>query len=203
MSYNFTKHMEQSQLSQDLDRLRQGLDVLPEAMANPAFVVVSGLPGTGKSFFCRKLAEKSPFYIFESDALRKTLFPSPDYSAAESARLFAACHSLIEELLGKGVPLIFDATNLSERHRERLYRISDKTGAKLILVRAEAPSAVVYERLEARSDGDNSEDKSDAGWEVYRRMKPRVDKIQRNYFAVDTSRDIAPVIDKIVRTINH
>lgn len=203
MSYNLTKHMEQSQLSQDLDRLKRSLGVLPEAMTNPAFVVVSGLPGTGKSFFCGKLAEKLPFYILESDALRKTLFPSPDYSAAESARLFAACHSLIEELLGKGVPLIFDATNLSERHRERLYRISDRTGAKLILVCVEAPSTVVYARLEARSDGANPVDKSDAGWEVYRRMKPRVDKIQRNYFAVDTSRDITPVIDKIIRMIRH
>lgn len=203
MSYNLTKHMEQSQLSQDLAKLRESLGVLPEAMANPAFVVVSGLPGTGKSFFCRKLAEKLPFYILESDALRKTLLPSPDYSAAESARLFAACHSLIEELLGKGVPLIFDATNLSEHHREHLYRISDRAGAKLILVRAEAPSAVAYARLEARSDRGNSEDKSDAGWEVYKRMKPRVDKIQRNHFAVDTSRDIAPVIDKIIRTIRH
>ena len=203
MSYNSTKHMEQSQLSRDLDRLKQSLDALPEAVANPAFVVVSGLPGTGKSFFCRRLAEKSPFCILESDAMRRALFPSPDYSAAESARLFAACHNLIEELLGKGVPLIFDATNLSERHRERLYHISDRAGTRLILVRVEAPPTVVYERLRARSEGDNPENKSDAGWEVYSQMKPGVEKIQRNHFAVDTSRDITPVIDKIIRIIRH
>lgn len=203
MSYNSTKHMEQSQLSRDLDRLKQSLGALPEAVANPAFVVVSGLPGTGKSFFCRRLAEKLPFYILESDAMRRALFPSPDYNAAESARLFAACHNLIEELLGKGVPLIFDATNLSERHRERLYHISDRTGARLILVRVEAPPTVVYERLRARSEGDNPENKSDAGWEVYSQMKPGVEKIQRNHFVVDTSRDITPVIDKIIRMIRH
>jgi len=195
--------MEQSQLSRDLDRLKQSLGALPEAVANPAFVVVSGLPGTGKSFFCRRLAEKLPFYILESDAMRRALFPSPDYNAAESARLFAACHNLIEELLGKGVPLIFDATNLSERHRERLYHISDRTGARLILVRVEAPPTVVYERLRARSEGDNPENKSDAGWEVYSQMKPGVEKIQRNHFVVDTSRDITPVIDKIIRIIRH
>ena len=195
--------MEQSQISQDVDKLRQSLGLLPEAVANPVFVVVSGLPGTGKSFFCCRLAERSSFCVLESDALRKALFPLPDYSTAESARLFAACHSLIEWLLGKGVPLIFDATNLSERHRERLYRISERTGAKLILVRVDAPLDVVYERLQARSNGGNPGDKSDADWGIYRRMKPRVDKIQRNHFAVDTSRDIAPVINKIIRIINR
>ena len=135
--------------------------------------------------------------------MRKTLFPWPDYSAAESSRLFAACHSLIGELLGKGVPVVFDATNLSERNREHLYRIADRAGAKLVLVRVEAPSATVYARLKARSEATNPEDKSDAGWGVYSRMKPRVDRIKRNHFAVDTSRDIAPVIAKIVRMIDR
>ena len=204
MSYNFTISVEQNQFSQDVEKLRGSLDLIPEAMTNPAFVVVSGLPGTGKTFFCSKLAEQLPFCIIETDAMRKTLFSSPDYSAVESTRLFAACHSLIEELLGKGVPLIFDATNLSERNREHFYRISDKARARLILVRVEAPSEVVYQRLRARSDGRTEPgDKSDADWDVYCRMEPRVDKIQRNHFAVDTSRDIAPVIEKIMRVINH
>jgi predicted kinase len=195
--------MEQSQISQDLAKLRESLAPLPEAVVNPAFVVVSGLPGTGKSFFCCKLAEKLPFCVLESDAMRKILFPSPNYSAEESARLFAACHSLIEWLLKKGVPIIFDATNLSERKREYLYRISDRAGARLLLVRIEAPSTVAYQRLQARKEVPDVENKSDADWQVYRRMKPRMEKIRRNHFAVDTSRDIMPVIDKIIRAVNR
>ena len=195
--------MEQSQLEQDLAKLKESLGSLPEATANPGFVVVSGLPGTGKSFFCRKLAEKQLFCILESDAIRKSLFPSPDYSADESARLFAACHSLIEWLLKQGVPVIFDATNLSERYREHLYRIGDRTGARLVLVRVEVPPTVAYQRLQARRNGAIPEDKSDADWEIYKRMESRAEKIRRNHFAVDTSRDITPVIDKIMRTLNR
>ena len=195
--------MEQSQISQDIAQLGESLGSLPEAVANPPFIVVSGLPGTGKSFFCRKLAEQQPFCTLESDAMRKILFPAPDYSADESARIFAACHSLIERLLEKGVPIIFDATNLSERHREHLYRISDRTGARLVLVRVEAPPAIAYQRLQARKNASNPADKSDADWEVYKQMKIRAEKIGRNHFAVDTSRDITPVIEKIIRTINR
>ncbi len=195
--------MEQRQFNQDIRKLKESLGSLPEATVTPGFVVVSGLPGTGKTFFCRKLAERQPFCILESDALRKALFPSPNYGAEESARLFAACHSLIEWLLSNGVPVIFDATNLSERHREHLYRIGDRTGARLVLVRVEAPPAVTYQRLQARKNGAAPENKSDANWEVYSQMKPRAEKILRNHFVVDTSLDIITAIDKIIRTINR
>jgi predicted kinase len=195
--------MEQSQLNRDVSKLKESLGSLPEAMANPGFVVVSGLPGTGKTFFCGKLAEKQPFYILESDALRKVLFPSPDYSPTESARLFIAIHSLIEWLLKNGVPVCFDATNLSEHNREYIYRISDRAGARLVMVSVEAPPEVAYQRLQERKNGAITDSKSDADWEIYRQMQPKAEKIRRNHFAVDTSRDITPVIDKIIRALNR
>ncbi len=99
-----------------------------------------------------------------------------------------------------GVPLILDATNLSERYREHLYSIAERVDAKLILVRVEAPPQVVHERLKNRLEG--SEAKSDADWAVYQRMEPSVQKIRRNHYAVDTSRDITPVLNKIVREAN-
>jgi hypothetical protein len=188
-----------SQLVSDLQRLTDGLGELPEPVVKPAFVAVSGLPGTGKSYFCAKLAERLPFVILESDALRKTLFSPPSYSPEESARLFRILHRLIERLLKKGIPLILDATNLSERDRERLYNIADRIDARLILVRVEAPPDLVYQRLKARSNGEDSGNSSDADWEVYRKMKPTVQKISRRHYAVDSSRDITPVLDKVVR----
>jgi len=193
--------VEHSQLASDVERLTQCLGQFSDAVAEPAFIAVSGLPGTGKSYFCNRLAERMPFLILESDTLRKVLFPSPSYTPQESSRLFRAVHLLIERLLKKGVSLILDATNLSERYREHLYSITDRLGVKLILVRVEAPPEVVYERLRARRE--NPENKSDAGWEVYQRMKPSVQKIHRNYYAVDTSRDITPVLDKIVREVTR
>ncbi|GAI26650.1 unnamed protein product, partial [marine sediment metagenome] len=50
-----------------------------------------------------------------------------------------------------------------------------------------------------RLEGDNPGSKSDADWVVYQRMKPSVQKISRNHYAVDTSKDTTPVLDKIVR----
>ena len=111
--------------------------------------------------------------------------------------------SLIERLLRKGISLILDATNLSERYRERLYNIADRLEIKFILVRVEAPPQVVYERLKTRVEGTSPGNKSDADWGVYQRMKSTVQKIRRNHYAVDTSRDITPVLDKIVREVRR
>ena len=176
---------------------------MPEPLARVVLIVVSGLPGTGKSYFSRRMAERVPVAIVETDAMRKVLILSPTYSGIESARLFRACHTLIEDLLRGGVSVLFDATNLVENNRERLYNIADRTNAKLILVRVEAPPEVVSERLRKREEGDAQDDNSTADLSVYRRMAHSVEPIRRNHFAVDTSRDITPVIERVAREMNR
>ena len=192
-----------SSLREDVERLRGSLNGLPPPQVEPPLIVVSGLPGTGKSFLCRKVAEKSPFLILPSDALRKVLFPTPQYNEQENKRLFSACHVLIEELLKKGTPVIFDATNLLEHHREYLYRAAERAGAKLILVWVEAPQEVVRQRLIARERTPVPERDSQAGWEVYNKMKPRREKISRNHLVVDTSQDITAAVDRIIRATSR
>lgn len=188
-----------SSLDEDVKELRQNLNGLPQPQTEPPFIMVSGLLGIGKSFFCRRLAERLPYLILASDTLRKVLFPYPQYEESENKRLFSACHVLIEGLLREGIPVIFDATNLLEQHREYLYRTAERPEVKLILVWVEAPTEVVRQRLLAREKLAMPENDSEAGREVYNKMKPRGEKISRSHLVVDTSQDITAVIDKIVR----
>jgi len=187
----------------DVQALENSLANLPEPTVRPVFIVVSGLPGTGKSSFSRQLAQRVPVAILETDGLRKALFVSPTHSANESARLFKAAHRLIHGLLRRGVSVLLDATNLVEGHRERLYNIADQLGVKLILIRIEAPTHVVKERLEGRTQMSSEEDRSSADWAVYQRMRPSMEPIRRNHFAVDTSRDVGPTIEKVVRELHR
>lgn len=186
-------------IERELELARRSLGELPEPVSYPVLVVISGLPGSGKSYFSRKLAEQLPSVIVESDAVRKALFPLPNYGEAESHRVFLVCHHLIYDLLQRGRSVILDATNLEESNREQLYRIADSVRAKTVIVRVEAPEEVIKERLERRQAEPTPGEHSDAGWEVYRKMRLKVEPIRRQHFVVDTSRDISPVIAKVLR----
>lgn len=189
--------METAHLVSDSARLLESLGQLPEPMAKPVLIVLSGLPGTGKTYFGRKLAEKLPFVTLESDSLRKTLFAVPTYVPEESSRLFQAIHLLLEKLLNQGISIILDATNLSEKNREQLYNIAERRSVKLILVKLEAPPELVRARLQKRQRDVTS--RSDADWEVYKQMRTNADRIRRKHHKVNSSGDITPALNKIAR----
>ncbi len=188
-----------NQVAARVKKLTETLGPLPEPAAYPVFIVLSGLPGSGKSYFSHRLAERIPVVILESDALRKTLFPHPVYTPRESGLLFEAIHVLTGHLLGQGISVVLDATNLSERHRETLYRIADRHGAKLVIVYLEAPPEVIKERLAARGADPNAV--SDADWAVYEKMLGSVEKIGRRHFVINTAEDSSPALEKIIREI--
>ena len=178
------------------------LENTDETTADPVLVMLTGLPGTGKSHLARCLAEVIPFSIVESDRVRKTLFPNAQYSGEESHWVHLTCHAVMEKLLKKGVRVIYDATNLHERHREQVYRLADDLGVKLIVVKVTAPEAVASARLQGRQENkDEDQGVSDADWRVYRRMARDVDPIRRNFVVVDTSRDPDRAITKLLRLI--
>jgi predicted kinase len=183
----------------DVRRLVASLDRLPEPEVPPVLIVVSGLPGTGKSYLSRRLSERLSYPVLESDALRKQLFRQPAYSNVENGILFRTIHRLIEELLEKGISLILDATNLTEKYRERLYNIADRYKARLIIARTEAPPEVVRERLKDRAVKARNGEQSDADWKVYLKLSTTVEKIRRRHFKVDTTKDITPLVEKIVK----
>ncbi|MCS7287317.1 MAG: ATP-binding protein [Anaerolineae bacterium] len=171
--------------------------------AYPVLVMLSGLPGTGKSYLARKLSERVPFVIVESDFVRKTLFNPPSYSSRESALVHKVCHILIDRLLKKGLRVIFDATNLSEVHREYVYRLAERNNAKLVIIQTVAPEEVVRERLEKRHTARDNHDISDADWSVYSRMKEYQQPISRPHIVVDTSRDLEEEIQRILRVLQR
>ncbi len=188
-------------LERDVRVLEASLGPLPQPAAAPVLVVVSGLPGSGKSHFTRKLCRRYPLARLDSDALRKALFPRPTHGAEESARLFAACHALLERLLAGKIPAVLDATNLREIHRRPLYQLAESHGARLVLVEVTAPPPLVKRRLRARLRGDNPWDQSEAGPEVYERMRQQAEPIERQHLVVDTSRSIGPALEEVVREL--
>ena len=165
---------------------------------NPRLLMLTGLPGAGKSEFARRVNARCRFLTLESDRLRKTLFPQPEYTGAENRRLFDACHRVMAEFLRQGYPVLFDATNIRERDRAPVYDIARRYDAPLAVVVVTAPRAAVRERLRRREAEQGAGGWSDAGWPVYCRMAPGWEPVTGPYILANTAGDIRPALRRVL-----
>ena len=158
-----------------------------------------GAPGTGKSRLARQLAAALDAQIVESDRVRKQLFAEPRYTGGEHAAVYGWCHTVLRSALVCGRSVIFDATNLEERVRRRVYAISEECQARLLIIWATAPASVVQERMLRRRDAVDVDDASDADWRVYLMLRPKAEVIRRPHVVVNTSADTETLMRRLVR----
>ena len=159
------------------------------AAAQPGFVILSGLPGSGKSVLARRLQPQLPATIVETDHVRRLIYRAPSYTNAESAWVYVVCHTLIERLLSQSLSVIFDATNLVERNRATLYEIAGRCQSRMVIVHTVAPELVIEERMLRRSQRLDADDRSDAGMAVYLKLRETEQPIGQPHLVVDTSQD--------------
>lgn len=152
-----------------------------------SLILLSGLPGAGKTTFARALAGTLDFVHIESDAIRRALAPVPMYSTAESGAVFARVEAEARRALAGGRHALIDATNLTTRDRKRFLRVGTETASRVVAVRLVAPEATIRERLANPREG-----YSQATFEVYEKMQARPQRFAIPVVVVDTRFDLAP-----------
>jgi len=160
-------------------------------------VLLSGLPGAGKTTFARRLAELLPADHYESDAVRFELAGKPTYAPAESAKVFATIERRASASLKAGHVTIVDATNLTQRDRKRFLRLARSIGLPLVAVMVVAPEDVIRARTGSPRDG-----YSEATTEIYEQMKPRLQAFTVPAVVVDTRYPLEPSLSLIQRLLD-
>ena len=185
----------------NLDEIRKNLPTLskPSDTKKTILIILSGLPGTGKSHLANIIADNLPITIIETDFIRHELFKNPNYTGNENAAVFSVCHALIEELLISNVSVLLDATNLLRKNRKRLYRIAENSDANMLLVALTAPEDIVRDRLALRTSKPDPKNNSSADISVYNKLKETAQPILRQHYIIDSSLDIYPALHKILR----
>ena len=84
-------------------------------MVRPTFIMLVGIPGSGKSTYAKWLLNKNT-KLFSSDAIRKELW-GDENTQQEHFKVFSLMQERTLEALKNGYNVIYDATNLTRKSR--------------------------------------------------------------------------------------
>jgi predicted kinase len=169
----------------------------------PVLVILSGLPGTGKTHLARTICGRAPFTLVGSDPLRAILVDPPRYTPLENHAVYRLADALLRRLFAERRDVIYDAVNLSVYRRAALRRLAEDSGARAVTVLTSAPPHLVWLRLAHRSESQSLPGDSHADWEVYKKLASKMTPVRHPYLVVDTSRDedVDHAVDRILRLI--
>ncbi len=144
-------------------------------------IVVTGLPGVGKTTFSKELGSMLNAKVLSSDKIRKELFPNPTYSKSEKSLVYDVMLLIAKYLHQTGKTCILDATFNRENFRKNL---KEKLGTKknqLFFIECKCAEPIVLRRLRNRKN-----DYSDADFRIYKKMKRQYQPIKTSHITIDT-----------------
>lgn len=116
-------------------------------MLKPILLVMCGLQCSGKSTKAKECAEKYGYTVLSSDKIRE------EYKNAKNDTVFRLLYERMNDLLGKGIDVIIDATNITIKARKQIFQNLKVDCAKICHI-MNTPYEVCLERLKERNKTD-------------------------------------------------
>lgn len=145
-------------------------------------VVVSGVPGVGKTSVAEHVADRTGGTLLRTDVVRKDLFEDPEYTDEEARRVYG-------ELLDRGARAVdpdgvavLDGTFHAREYRERALATAERVDAELRFLKVECDPDVARERIREREG-----DASDATVAVHDAMRDAFDPLEVDHATIDNT----------------
>ena len=164
-------------------------------MKRPFVVIVSGLPGSGKSYFAKRLANRMKATYLSSDLIRKSLFDPPIYSPEEKERVYQKMGLMMTEALAKGEIVVLDGTFHRKSTRQKMRDWIARAEVGYAIIRIKADEALVKERTSKKRK------ESDADYGVYLMLKQRSEPIAEPHLELISTND--NLEERLEKAINY
>lgn len=148
-------------------------------------IILTGLPGTGKSTVAAALALELGAVVLSTDKIRAEGRKTPGFSRAEKGGVYERLFARAERGLRGGRSVILDATFYLESLRETAAAAGRRAGVSVFVVEVVSPRPIVKLRMERRLGA--SERRQSAGFEVYGFIQKTYDPVRGRHFVVDTT----------------
>ncbi|HJW20007.1 MAG TPA: AAA family ATPase [Candidatus Nitrosotalea sp.] len=144
-------------------------------------IIITGLPGVGKTTLAKSLAPLVNGQVLSTDKIRKELFSSPTYSQLEQREVFDAMIAAAKNLTNTGTNCILDATFNREQSRTEVKNKLGLSDNQFHVIECVCQEDIAMSRLESRKN-----DYSDATVEVYQKMKIIRESVKMEHLTLDT-----------------
>lgn len=116
----------------------------------PAFILLYGFPGAGKTFFSRQLCEELQLAHIQDDRIRHKLFEQPRYDKQENDIVQQLMTYMAEEFLRAGMSVIYDTNASRLSHRRIMRDFARHLKAQPILIWLQIDPETAYNRVASR-----------------------------------------------------
>ncbi|RLM89898.1 kinase [Halobellus sp. Atlit-38R] len=167
-----------------------------EPIVTARLIVVTGLPGVGKTAVSREIVDRLGGRLIRTDVVRTDCFDDPEYTAAERETVYDEVFARGRETIANGGVAVLDGTFRTRADRARAVDLANAVGVPLDVVAVECADSVVEARIAAREN-----DASEADIDIYRQFKERYEPIEIPHVRIDNSGDLASTREQIVAVL--
>ncbi|HLT82445.1 MAG TPA: ATP-binding protein [Cyclobacteriaceae bacterium] len=140
-------------------------------------VAVCGLPGSGKSYFASRLAERMNAVYFSSDRIRREMFKRRSYSDDEKTEVYKEMIRRARDHAAK--PIVFDATF----YRRGIRSLFREAFPGLVWIEVTAAEDIIRARLQKpRVD-------SEADLKVYHLIRSQWEPLEGEHLTLESTSD--------------
>lgn len=119
-------------------------------MNEQTLYVMIGLPASGKSYIAENMAEDKSAIVISSDNIRKEIF-GDNKTQDNPNEVFRVAHEEISSYLQLGENVIFDATNISYKHRRTLLQKVKKHNVRCTAIFVATPIEEIFHNNKSRN----------------------------------------------------
>ena len=129
-------------------------------MKKPTLILISGAPGTGKTFLARRLAEALPVVVLEKDAIKETLFDTVgegdrEWSKKLGNASFVLLRMLVQLEIEARQSVVAEAAFWHEYEGPWIDRMREKYDFDTLELHCHADPEIVVQRFIQRADSDD------------------------------------------------